>query len=497
MNIQASLIASIAKAEAFIGSRHRLLIGGKWVEGHSGETISVEDPATGKVIGHVPAGDAADVDAAVKAARAALDGPWARCSPAERARLLWRLSDLLEANGEEIAVIETLDNGKPYTVSFDGDIRSCVENIRYNAGWTTKLNGEQITPSSPNALLAYTMREPVGVVGLIVPWNFPLSMAVNKIAPALAAGCTVILKPAEQTPLSALRLGRLVAEAGIPDGVVNIVTGYGEAAGAALANHPEVDKISFTGSTAVGKAILNAAGRNFKRLMLELGGKSPVIVFPDADMDKAIAGVASAIFKNAGQTCAAGSRLYVHRSVFDKVVDGVARRAAALRLGAGMDPQTEIGPVVSQTQMNRVLGYVDSGTSEGAEVVTGGRRKGEEGYFVEPTILVETKARMKVVQEEIFGPVLCAMPFETDDLDGLTQVANDTIYGLSAYIWTQNVTTAHLMARRLKAGMVRINGGGVDHALPFGGYKQSGWGREYGREGVEAYTELKTVVAAR
>ncbi|HWK14562.1 MAG TPA: aldehyde dehydrogenase family protein [Rhizobiaceae bacterium] len=495
MNVS-NITAAEKRVADFLGAPKKLLIGGKWADAVSGETFEVENPATGEIIAHVPAGQKADIDLAVAAARKAMDGPWSKMVPAERARLLWKLSDMLEAQAEEFALIETLDNGKPYRNALNMDLKTCVENLRYNAGWATKLNGETMTPSNPANLLAYTLREPVGVVGLIVPWNFPLTMAVNKMAPALAAGNVVILKPAEQTPLTALRLGQLVQEAGLPEGVVNIVTGFGHTAGAALTEHPGVDKISFTGSTEVGRTILKASGGNFKRLMLELGGKSPVIVFPDADMNKAIEGAARGIFSNSGQVCAANSRLYAHRDVFDRVVEGIAERAQKLKVGIGTAPDTEIGPVVSRKQMERVLNYVDLGRNDGASVVTGGRQRGSEGYFVEPTVLVETRNDMRVVQEEIFGPVLCAMSFDLDDIDRIAAEANDTIYGLNASIWTQNITVAHLMARKIKAGMVRINGGGVDHALPFGGYKQSGWGREYGREGVEAYTELKTVAIA-
>jgi len=477
----------------FLGSRKQLLIGGRWEDAASGETFEVENPATGEVIAHAAAGRKADMDRAVAAARKAFEGPWRRTTPSERTRLLWRLADALEAHAEEFAMLETLDNGKPFRNALNIDVKSAVENIRYNAGWATKLGGETLSPSSPNSLLSYTLREPVGVVGLITPWNFPLTMATNKLAPALAAGCTVVLKPAEQTPLTSIRLGQIIAESGIPDGVVNIVTGFGHTAGAALTEHPDVDKISFTGSTEVGRTILQAASGNFKRLTLELGGKSPVIVFPDADVGKAIDGAARGIFSNTGQVCAANSRLYAHREIFDKVVEGIAERAQKLKVGAGVQPDTEIGPVVSKKQMDRVLGYVDIGVKDGASVLTGGRQRGNEGYFVEPTVLVETRTDMRVAQEEIFGPVLCAMSFDMDDIDRIAAEANDSIYGLNAAVWTRNVTVAHLMARKLKSGTVRINGAGVDHSQPFGGYKQSGWGREYGREGVEAYTELKTV----
>jgi phenylacetaldehyde dehydrogenase len=336
------------------------------------------------------------------------------------------------------------------------------------------------------------------VVGAIVPWNFPLAMAVSKIAPALAMGCTVVLKPAELTPLTAIRLAQLIQQVGFPPGVVNVVTGFGDPAGKALVEHPDVDKISFTGSTVVGKSIVAGAAGNLKRVSLELGGKSPVIVFPDADLERATQGAADGIFRNAGQVCVAGSRLYVHKKVFDKVVEGVVERARKLRVGPGMEPETQMGPLVSQKQLERVSGYIDSGTAQGAEVVVGGKRmEGRNGYFMQPTVLSETNRDMRVVREEIFGPVVCAMPIDDDDLERIARVANDTDYGLSSNIWTRDISIAHKLAKKIKAGMVRVNGGmGLDYALPFGGYKQSGWGREHGREGVEAYTEVKSITVA-
>jgi phenylacetaldehyde dehydrogenase len=360
------------------------------------------------------------------------------------------------------------------------------------AGWATKINGETITVSAPGSWHAYTLREPVGVVGQIIPWNFPLMMAAWKIAPALAAGCTIVLKPAEQTPLTALRLGQLIQEAGFPDGVVNILTGFGETAGAALAAHPDVDKVAFTGSTEVGKLIVQAAAGNLKKVSLELGGKSPAIVFPDADMDLAISGTSSAIFFNMGQCCTAGSRLYAHKRVFDQLMQGVADRAGQIRVGHGLDPQTQLGPLVSDEQFKRVTGYLDAGRQQGAKVVTGGSRVGDQGYFVQPTVLTETNPEMSVVREEIFGPVVCAIPFDDDDLDRIARTANDTSYGLAASIWTRDLGIAHKLARRIKAGTVWINTHNFgDPALPFGGYKQSGWGREMGYEAIELYTEVK------
>jgi phenylacetaldehyde dehydrogenase len=404
---------------------------------------------------------------------------------------------LLESHADEIAELEALDNGKPMRDARNVDLPGSYEILRYMAGWATKINGETITVSAPGSWHAYTLREPVGVVGQVIPWNFPLMMAAWKIAPALAAGCTIVLKPAEQTPLTALRLGQLIQEAGFPDGVVNILTGFGETAGAALAAHPDVDKLAFTGSTEVGKLIVQAAAGNLKKVSLELGGKSPAIVFPDADMDVAISGTSSAIFFNMGQCCTAGSRLYAHKRVFDRLMQGVADRAGQIRVGHGLDPETQLGPLVSDEQFKRVTGYLDAGRQQGAKVVTGGSRVGDQGYFVQPTVLTETKPEMSVIREEIFGPVVCAIPFDDDDLDRIARTANDTSYGLAASIWTRDLGIAHKLARRIKAGTVWINTHNFgDPALPFGGYKQSGWGREMGYEAIELYTEVKAVAAA-
>jgi len=378
------------------------------------------------------------------------------------------------------------------------DVGGSIEQLRYNAGWATKLAGETQEISMPGESFGYTLREPVGVCGQIVPWNFPLLMGVAKIAPALAAGCTVILKPAEQTPLSSVRLGELVLEAGFPEGVVNIVTGYGRTAGAALAAHPQVDKIAFTGSTATGRSIVDAARGNFKRVALELGGKSPTFIFADADLSRAIPAAAMSIFGNAGQVCAAGSRLFVHEAVADEVLEGVAAMARSLRVGSPLLQDTQIGPLISQVQLERVTGYIESGRSEGARVLVGGGRLGQPGYFMQPTVFVDTRPQMRVVQEEIFGPVLCAGRFNDKmDIDELASLGNATQYGLSSSIFTRDLSNAHRLARRLKAGTVRVNvAGGVDVALPLGGYKASGWGRENGRAGVEAYTEIKAVTMA-
>ena len=483
---------------SFVARKQKMLINGKWVDAASGKTFASYNPATGEVLAQVAAGDREDIDRAVKAARAAFEsGPWAKMSPAGRGKLIWKLADLIEKHIEEFAQLESLDNGKPLGIARIADIPLTVEHLRYYAGWATKIEGNTIplTLAPPNRFLAYTVREPVGVVGQIIPWNFPLLMAAWKLGPSLAAGCTSILKPAEQTPLTALRLGELIQEAGFPDGVVNIVPGFGETAGAALAAHPDVDKIAFTGSTEVGRLIIHAAAGNLKKVSLELGGKSPNVVFADADLDSAIPGASSAIFFNHGQCCCAGSRLYVEKKVFDKVVDGVAQSAEKIRVKPGFEPDCDMGPLVSEEQLNRVCGYLEAGLKEGARAVTGGKRHGDRGYFVKPTVLVDTNEGMKVVREEIFGPVVTAIPF-SDPAEVLAK-ANNTEYGLAAGVWTRDIKKAHSLASKLRAGTVWINCYNVfDAALPFGGYKQSGWGREMGHEVLEHYTELKAICAA-
>ncbi|MFD4195625.1 aldehyde dehydrogenase family protein [Amycolatopsis thermoflava] len=484
------------RVDSFLREPKRLLIGGEWVAAVSGRTFTTHDPATGRALAEVAHGEDADVARAVAAARRAFDdGPWRRFTPLERQRLLWRVAQALAARAEEFAQIEALDNGKSVAVAEHVDIAWAVEILEYYAGWATKIEGStpQVSmPFAPGGVFhAYTLREPVGVVGQIVPWNFPLLMAVFKIAPALATGNTVVLKPAEQTPLSALLLGELLADAGLPDGVVNIVTGFGDA-GAALVRDERVDKIAFTGSTEVGKEIVRAAAGNLKRVSLELGGKSPNVVFADADLDLAVPGAANAIFFNHGQACTAGSRLYVEDTIFEEFTAQVADIAAGLRVGSGLDPATEIGPLISADQRDKVMGYVDEGLAEGARALSGGTRLDRDGFFVAPTVLVGVGPESRVVREEIFGPVVAAQPFTA--ADGVTTAANDTVYGLAAGIWTRDLSKAHRTAREIRAGSVWVNQyNGFDTTLPFGGYKQSGWGRELGAGVLDLYLETKAV----
>jgi phenylacetaldehyde dehydrogenase len=483
--------------ETFIGSPRQLFINGQWCDAASGKTFETPNPATGQTLARVAEGSAEDIDRAVRAARRAFEeGPWGRMTPSERGRIIWRIGDLILEHADELAQLESLDNGKPFAVAQAADVPLAADLFHYMAGWATKIEGNSISisvPYMPGANFhSYTLREPLGVVGQIIPWNFPLLMAAWKLGPALATGNCVVLKPAEQTPLTALRLAGLIAEAGVPDGVVNVVPGFGETAGAALAAHNDVDKVAFTGSTEVGKLIVAAAGAsNLKKLTLELGGKSPNIVFDDAG-PAAIEGAANAIFFNHGQCCVAGSRLYVQRGRFEEVVDGVAAIAKSIKLGPGMEPGTQMGPLVSDEQFRRVTGFLQSGQAEGATALAGGGRYGDRGYFVEPTVLTNTRPEMKVVREEIFGPVLVAAPFT--DLDEIAAAANDSEYGLGAGIWTRDISKAHALAKKLRAGTVWINCYNVfDAALPFGGYKQSGWGREMGHEALHAYTEVKAV----
>lgn len=474
----------------------RMLIGDDWCEASDGARLDVVNPADERVFATIPLGTADDIDRAVAAARRAFDNAvWTGLTPGRRAQILWRVGDLLEARAQELAELETLDNGKPVSAARAVDLPLAIGAFRYWSGWCTKITGEAPTVDMPGNFMAMTQREPVGVVGIITPWNFPLVQAVVKIAPALAAGCTMVVKPAEQTSLTLLRLGEVLLEAGVPPGVVNFVSGLGSVTGAALAAHGDVDKISFTGSTPVGKTLLTAAQGNLKRLTLELGGKSPTILMEDGDLDRAIPSIAGGIFRNAGQMCAAGSRLLVARPVVDRVLDGLVQQARALRIGPGIDPATTLGPLVSAAQQRRVLSYIEQARHEGAGVVTGGHAASDRGYFVEPTILLDPGAAATVSREEIFGPVLVVTPY--DDPADLARLANDTIYGLSANIWTRDVSAAYRLAQKIKAGTITVNSGMiVGPALPFGGFKQSGWGREGGAEGLAAFTETKSIITA-
>ena len=485
-----------AAAKRALARKPALFINNEWVSSTHGATLAVEDPSAAKEVGRVVDASDADVDRAVAAARAAFDdGRWSNLPPNKRERIINKLADLLEAHADEFAELEAIDNGKPMGFAKVVDVPAAVDHLRYMAGWASKLGGEVMDPQSlpRGKVFSYVVREPVGVAVQIVPWNFPLIMATLKISPALAAGCTLVLKPAEQTCLTALRLADLVAEAGFPPGVINVITGNGHTAGDRLVKHPDVDKIAFTGSTEVGKLINRNATDTMKRVTLELGGKSPVVVMPDVNIDEAAPGAAGAIFFNSGQICIAGSRLFAHRSIFDKVIEGVAATTAFWKPRPSLDPQGHMGPLVSKEQHDRVMGYIAAGKRDGASVAVGGDAPSADGYYVNPTILVNVKPNMSVVREEIFGPVVVAQRF--DDLDEVARAANDTCYGLGAGIWTKDLSTMHRLAAKIKAGTVWGNCHAIiDSALPFGGYKQSGFGREQARQGIESYTELKTVI---
>ena len=487
----------------WVPEKKQLFINGKWVDAKSGKTFDVENPATGDIVAQAAEGDKADIDEAVKAARKAFEsGPWKDMSASERGKIVWKIGDLILKYADELAELESLDNGKPLAVAGAADVPLAADLFHYMAGWTTKIKGDTFPISTDHfytpgqKYLTYTQREPIGVVGQIIPWNFPLLMAAWKLGPVLATGNTVVLKPAEQTPLSALRLAEIIQEAGMPDGVLNVITGFGESAGASLAAHDGVDKVAFTGSTEVGKMIVQAAAGNLKRVTLELGGKSPSIVYADVhDIEATVAGCASAIFFNHGQCCCAGSRLYIEKPIFNDVVKGISEIAKKMKVGPGLS-SPDMGPLVSQEQFEKVKGYIKSGQDDGAKCEVGGGTIGDKGYFVEPTVLTNTNDKMKVITEEIFGPVVAAEPF--DNAEEVMARSNNSTYGLAAAVWTSDLKNAINTADAFRAGTVWINTFNIfDAALPFGGYKQSGWGREMGREILDAYTETKSVVIAK
>lgn len=489
-----------SRVQEFLAQPQKMLIDGDWTDATAGETFSTRDPATGSILATVPRGDAEDIDRAVAAARRAFDRTdWARWRPNRREELLWRIAELITSLADDFAELESLDNGKPIGIAAAFDVRASADCFRYYAGWPSKIQG---SVNNPSMLLApedaefhsFTRREPVGVCGQIIPWNFPLLMAAWKIAPALATGNTVVLKPAEQTPLTALLLGHVLVEAGVPAGVVNIVTGYGDS-GAALSAHSDVDKVAFTGSTEVGKKIVTASASNLKKVSLELGGKSPNIVFADADIASAVAGVIQGFTLNSGQACEAGTRVYVHESIYEEFNAALAEQVRSLTIGPGNDPESAITPLVSQEQLDRVVGYLEAGKQAGAKALVGGNRHGDSGYYVEPTVFTGTSEAMSIVQEEIFGPVAVSIPFSADD--EVIAAANRSEYGLAAGLWTQDISRAHRVASRLNAGSVWVNTyHALDSALPFGGFHQSGWGRELGSESIELYTQVKSVTIA-
>ncbi|HEX8473862.1 MAG TPA: aldehyde dehydrogenase family protein [Pyrinomonadaceae bacterium] len=482
-------------AESLTPRKYQLFIDGKWVDAESGKTFETPNPATGATLAEVAEADKADIDKAVVAARRAFEGKWSKTSARDRGRMMYKLAQLIEARAQELAELETADNGKPIRESLYVDIPQVIENFEYFAGWATKIEGETIPV--PGQMFNYTLREPIGVCGQIIPWNFPLLMAAWKLAPALAAGNTIVLKPAEQTPVGAMELGKLIQEAGFPDGVVNIVPGYGETAGAALAGHPGIDKVAFTGSTEVGKLIAHAAADNLTKVSLELGGKAPNIVFADADLEQAVNGAMMGIFFNQGQVCCAGSRLFLHEDVKDEFLERFKEKAQRVKVGNPMEKDTLMGPQVSREQLDRIKGYVDIAREEGATVLTGGacptlEGDFQKGYFFQPTIFSDVKNQMRVAQEEIFGPVTSVITFKNEE--ELIKEANETIYGLSAGIWTRDLVRAHRFAKEIHAGTVWINTFNMFNAAsPFGGFKQSGYGREMGKHALELYTHVKSV----
>jgi aldehyde dehydrogenase (NAD+) len=477
------------------GKPKRMFIGGKWLEAASGKTFPTHNPATGEILAQVAEGDSEDIDRAVAAAREAFNGPWSKFKPGQRQALLLKLADLVEANIEELAALDTLDMGAPISRTRNNRQRA-VGMLRFYAGMATALHGETIENSLPGEIVSFTLKEPVGVVGAIIPWNGPLTATIWKIGPALATGCTVVLKPAEEAPLTPLRLAELCVEAGVPPGVVNVVPGFGETAGAALAEHPDVDKVAFTGSHFTGQSVVRASAGNLKRVSLELGGKSPDIVFADADLAQAVPGAGMAVFANSGQICSAGTRLFVEKKIYDEFVGRVADFSKTLRVGDGSDPETQVGPLVSQEQLTRVTGYLNIGRQEGAKPLSGGEQLTEgalsKGYFVGPTVFADVRDDMRIAQEEIFGPVISAIPFT--DIEEVIERGNKTTFGLGSGVWTRDVGKAHRLARAIKAGSVWINCyQAMDPAVPFGGYKMSGYGRESGVQHLEEYLNVKSV----
>ncbi len=486
-----------SETQSFLSRPHGLFVDGAWQAGTGTERLAVSDPATGLRLGDIALGEAADIDHAVAVARRALRGPWGRMTADERTRILLDYARLIEANARQFTELAVLDNGMPIMIG-ESTAPFCAMFLRYYAGWVSKITGQTLPSAGPGKrpgeLLAYTLREPIGVVGAITPWNYPFGMEMLKIAPVLAAGCTLVLKPAEQAPLAALRLAELALEAGVPPGVFNVVTGLGEVAGAALAAHPDVDKVSFTGSTEVGRLIVKAAAGNLKRVSLELGGKSPVVVFPDADLAQTIPGVAMAAFLLQGQNCVCGSRLFVHERVAGQVADGVAAFARQMRVGNGFDRAHMLGPLISSEQRERVERLMATAPKQGARVLSGGGRAPGPGWFVEPTVYADCRPDMTIVREEVFGPVVAIQTFGDGDLEQIAAQANDTVYGLSGSVWTRDLATAHRMARLIDAGQIGINcHAAMDPSMPFGGNRQSGWGREFGQEGLELYLKTKAV----